>query len=528
MRLQTSPVNYPRTIRPDSNTLLTSARAGKTYPAGFIPVLPEDQVNTTRIGFNIHMDETAKVLANAVHVRAHAYFVSMAALDRFGGSMDQVAYAWAGKAGAPNLMEYTSFVQATHGEFYEAVGIHHKVSDAVNSMYVEAYNKIINYRRQQVSITLPTRLVTNHTIARALWGQTAIARIVPTFDAALEQGQVPLALTNSQLSLVSAKAGNGGGVIAAASSQTPVSGTGYFPAALGSEITSDFTADTYTWDNIYAELGADSIGLTLASLEAAKKTQAFARMREKFAGNDNEMIDLLMRGLRIPSAAFKDPILLGAGKATFGISQRYATDAANLDTYVTNGQANVQFDIRMPQQPTGGVIVVTYEIVPEPVFDRMADMFLSETADTLPNALRDTLDVQKVDIVPNRYIDALHGTPSGTFGYQPMNARWARNHTRIGGRFMRTATANPSDEDQQNIWGVIVTDPVLDEDAFLVPTDLSHHVFLDTVADPFKVICNWNASIEGITQFGPALYEASGDYDAVAAEVDTTIVDPSA
>jgi hypothetical protein len=280
-------------------------------------------------------------------------------------------------------------------------------------------------------------------------------------------------------------------------------------------------------NKLFTELQSDSIGLTLASLEAAKKTQAFARMREKFAGNDDEMIDLLMRGLRIPSAAFKDPILLGAGKATFGISQRYATDAANLDTYVTNGQANVQFDIRMPQQPTGGVIVVTYEIVPEPVFDRMADMFLAETADTMPNALRDTLDVQKVDIVPNRYIDALHTTGGGTFGYQPMNARWARNHTRIGGRFMRTSVANPSDEDQQNIWGVIVTDPVLDEDAFLVPTDLSHHVFLDTLADPFKVICNWNASIEGITQFGPALYEASGDYDAVAAEVDTTIVDPS-
>lgn len=512
MRLQNTPVTYPKTVRPDNNTLVTSARAGKTYPAGFIPLLPEDTLGTTNIRFNVQMSETARVLSNAVHVRAHAYFVSYAALPRFKGSMDAVANSWAGVVDAPDLVEFEGFLPAQHEEFYEAVGLHHDVAQPLNTMYVESYNRIVNYRREQVSISLPKRTEKDHSIARALWGQTAISKLVPNFDAALEQGSIPLQILDAKMPL-----------------KAPVAYglSGHHIPSTTVEPTQD--GATLDWGTeIYTELGANGVSLTLASLEAAKRTQAFARLRETYAGNDDELIDLLMRGIRIPSAMYKDPILLGSGTGVFGIEQRYATDAANLDTFVTNGMANVSFNIRMPQQPTGGVVCITYEIVPEPVFDRMNDMFLPMTADEYPNALRDTLDPQKVDVVPNHYIDALHSDPLGTFAYAPMNYAWARQSVRLGGRYMRKAGVLPSDENQQNVWGVIKVDPVLNEDAFLMPADFSHHVFLDTQADPFKVICNWNAPITGITQFGPALYEASGDYDAVAAEIDDTFVDPSA
>lgn len=522
-RVQTTPVSYPRTMRPDSTTLLTSAKAGKVYPAGFIPMLPEDSLNTTRVAFNITMEETARVLANAVNVRAYAHFVSFAALDRFDGSMDNVANAWAGKAGAPDLATFEAFDKNTMAEFYGAMGIHIPDLEMTNSFYVEAYNRVVNWRREQVSISLPTRTNTDHTLARALWGNTAIARIVPTFDAALEQGAVELVGASAPIYADAPMDGSAGDDNLVGVYQKS---TGDMHKLSTDSAGIKFVSNTGTFAELYADMG--NVTMTLSSLETAKKTQAFARMREKFAGNDDDLIDLLMRGFRIPSSAFKDPILLGTATGTFGIEQRYATDAANLDQYVTNGMANIAMTIRMPQQPTGGVVMITYEIVPDPVFDRMADMFLTDTPDQYPNALRDTLDPQKVDIVPNSYIDALHGTPHGTFGYQPMNARWARNHTRIGGRYQRTATAQPTDEDQQNIWGVITTNPSLDEDAFLMPADFSHHVFKDTTSDPFRVVANWNASINGITQFGPALYEAQGDYDAVASEVDTTFIDPSA
>lgn len=522
MRRQNAPIQYPKTRRPDNVTLMTSAKAGTTNPAWFIPMLPEDQLNTTQVGIHIQMEETAKVLANAVHARAHAYFVSYAALERFGGSMDRVAEAWAGKVGAPALIEMEAYVPGASDIFYKTLGLHHQAAEPLNMLYVQAYNAVVNYRRQQVSISLPKRQEDDHSLARALWGQTAIARIVPTFDAALEQGSVPLvgAQTLVQHDGTSAGGNNFVNVIDGNGTEVGIANT------TGGVYVSD-TAQPGS-QPLYVDLANGGTSITLSSLETAKRTQAFARMREKFANNDDDMIDMLMRGFRIPSAMFQNPILLGSGRAQFGIEQRYATDAANLDTYVTNGTATIRFPIRMPQQPTGGVVVVTYEIVPEPVFDRMQDMFLvTANASEYPNALRDTLDPQKVDIVPNRFIDALHNAPLGTFGYAPMNYAWARNYTRVGGRFHRPVGADPSDEDQQNIWGVTKVDPVLDEDAFLMPADFAHNVFLDTTADPFKVVLHGQAVIEGITQFGPALYEAAGDYDAVASEVDQTFIDPS-
>jgi len=533
MRKQNQPIRYPRTVRPDRNTLITSALAGKTYPAGFIPLLPEDQLGSTNIRFNIQMEETARVLANAVHVRAHAYFVSLAALPRFGGSMDAVADAWAGKAGAPAVAEYEAFITANHNDFYQQMGIHHQDGMLLNTAYVEAYNRVVNYRREQVSISLPQRTDTDHSMARALWGSTAIQNIVPTFDAALEQGSVPLQILDAGIPVSGLGTLSGGNAnqLTNQSMRETDGGTRPYPHSVKGYDNGNvwqMEVDASGHPMVFAEMQQSNVALTLASLESAKQTQAFARMREKFAGNEDEMIDLLMRGLRIPSAMYRDPIHLGSTTGVFGIEQRYATDAANLETYVTNGMANIGMTVRMPSQPTGGVVVITYEIVPDPVFDRKEDLFLSATVDSYPNALRDTLDPQKVDIVPNRYIDALHTSPDATFGYAPMNYSWAREHVRLGGRFYRPLGFNPSDEDQQNIWGVTKVDPVLNEDAFLMPTDFSHHVFKDTQADPFKVICNWDARIQGITQFGPALYEASGDYDAVAAEIDDTLIDPSA
>lgn len=541
LRVHLDPVSFPRTIRPDVRAMNTSARAGKVYPAAFIPIMPEDQLLTSRASFVVRMEETEKMLANAVHIRAHAFFVSYAALDRFDG-LDSVAYAWAQRVGAPDIVEKYAYVPATHDEFYHAFGEHVASGENVNSLYVEAYNQVVNYRRRQVSISLPERLVTDHTLARALWGETAIARIVPDFDAALIESEVALNLAGGQATMT----GTGQVTGLYTEAATSVGKTAINPdGTVGTNVTANHSPlfvrrvstsgnsalspnVAVTFDNVVAELAATGITTSLANIELAKKTQAFATIRQQYAGNEDDLIDLLMRGIRFPNNAFREPIHIGTGKATFGLAQRYATDAANLDQYVANGLARVDIPLRFPQQPTGGVVVITYEIVPEPVFDRQADLFLRDTFDDLPNALRDHLDTQPVEIVPNRFVDALHTSPDGTFGYAPLNYEWARRRVAVGGRFLRTLASSPSDEDQQHIWSVRTVDPVLNEDAFLCPADLSHNVFRDTLLDPFLVQAVHNATIEGITQFGPSLYESKGDYDAVAAVVPSATIDPDA
>lgn len=509
MRKQNNPVAFPKTRRPDQRVLQTSARAGKVMPAGFIPLMPQDTVlSGSSAIITAKMEETERMLANAVHFRAHAYFVSLAALDRFDG-LDSVAYAWAARVGAESVVDKFTYSTATHDDFYHAFGEHIKNGEQVNSIYNEAYNHVVNYRRKQVSISLPERAVTNHDLARSLWGSTAIARIVPDFDQALLEGEVSLNLVGGDLPVKSAD----------------FLGYQKFMPASTQNMVTDADGD-YDWTGrIWAELQTDGVSVSLSKLDAARKTQAFAKLRQQYAGNDDELIDMLMRGLEIPNAAYHDPILIGSANGTFGYTQRFASDAANLDTYVTNGETSVSIPLRMPKQPTGGVIVLTYEIIPEPVFDRQADMFLRLEQDELPNALRDHLDTQQVDVVPNRFVDALHTTPDGTFGYAPMNYHWSRSRVGVGGRYLRTLASDPSDEDQQNIWSVRTVDPVLDEDAFLVPTDLAHNVFRDTLSDPFIVQVAYNASIEGITQFGGALYEAQGDYDAVAEVIPTDIIE---
>lgn len=517
MRKQNSPLSYPETVRPDYRALRTSARAGKTYPAGFIPVMPQDALVSgggmpSVASFQVRMEETAKMLSNAVHFRAHAYFVSLAALTRFDG-LESVSYAWAGKAGSAPIVETYAFSAASHGDFYKVFGEHIKEGENINSLYAEAYNKVINYRRQQVSISLAQRLDNDHSLARALWGNTAIARIVPNFDDALIEGEVAL-------NVVGGKAFVRTDGVGPSPSTVERSDTGFI--YLNNAVEGQ-TEGSQLW----AEMEENGITVSLAKIEAAKKTQAFAKLRQQFAGNDEELIDLLMRGLEVPNMAYQDPILIGTGTGVFGMTQRYATDAANLDTYVANGGVRVDIPLRLPQQPTGGVIVITYEVIPEPVFDRQADMFLHMDQTEYPNALRDHLDIQPVDVVPNRFVDVLHSSPDGTFGYAPMNYAMARRRVGVGGRFYRTLAVSATAEDQQHIWSVRTVDPVLNEDTFLVPEDLAHNVFLDTVIDPFLVDYTHNVNIKGITQFGPALYESTGDYHAVAAIVPSSTIDPT-
>jgi len=528
MRSNKDPVPFPRTVRTPYEVLNTSCRAGKEMPGGFIPLMPEDAVMSGSMArVIVQMEETEKLLSNAVRVKADAYFVSYAALDRFDG-LDAVAFAWAQRVGAELIVEKHT-VDAALVDWYGKFGEHVSVGDEVNSLYLEAYNQVVNYKRRMVSKSLDERLPTDKTLARCLWGETALARVVPDWDAGMLTASAELQFVGTQLPVKTDAVASeqisiqdvDGTDISFYSSSTTSTGI----ARAGIDKTGTEGVD---YHRLFAQLAGGSGTVSLAAIENAKKTKAFAEMRARMSGTDEDLINLLMRGFRIPNQAYHDPILMGSATSMISQTARYATDSANLDNYVANGAGMVQLPLNLPQQQTGGVVVITYSVTPEPVFDRQYPAFLYKDFGDLPQALRDYMDEQPVQIVPNRFVDNLHSNPDTTFGFAPLNHDWSMRRIKMGARYLRTLASGASDEDQQHVWSVRQVDPVLDQDTFLVPTNLAHNVFLATLEDPFIVRVEWDAKIQGITQFGPALYESTGDYAAVASVIpDNDLTPPS-
>lgn len=547
MRKQDVPLQYPRTVGVTAEDMKTSFRAGKVQPAYIAHLMPEDRPSGT-VQIAIRQEEMAKIIGNAVHVRAHAYFVSYAALARFDGSMDAVSRAWGQRDGSVSLTDLAPYSDALHGEFFEAWGEHAKTGESINQDFMRAYNVVVNYRRQQVSKSLPLRDEDDFSLARSLWGDTAIARVVPDFDAAMLEQSIPLTWTGDNLTVSgSAPISNLYMSKTAASQGTSAVGpvTGGSGTAVGLADEMRYLMTGSTTDNnaasdpdmtpliddfsaVVAEMAGVTGSISLAQVKNSERIKQMAERRRNMAGLDEDMIEVLMRGFSIPSALYNDPIALDVKKTVINQSQRYATDYANITEYVADGGATLTLNLAGPKQTTGGFIVVTYEAVPEPVFDRMANLPLRQGFSDWPNAQEDMLDTQPVEVVQNRFVDALHTTEDGTFGYAPLNYARVQRRIKMGGRFYRELSDNNTDEDQLHIWSVRVTDPVLDEDTFLVPQDLDHYVFEDTTVDPFFARITSVLQYEGITQFGPMLYESTGDFDAVASVVPgTDIIPPS-
>ena len=518
-RNQKTPVPFPKTVRNPREMLNTSSRAGVVMPAGFIPLMPQDGIKSgSSAEILVQMEETEKLLGNAVHVRAHAHFVSYAALERFDG-IDSVMFGWAERTGAPAIVSLETS-DAADASWFSHFGENTPVGSTINLDYLRAYNCTVNYRRSNVSKSLPVRADNVTSLARSLWGETALARIVPDWDGGMLESSAELTFVDAVANGFTGSATVEGyasdyaygGLTRKLNSDGSETG-GYTSSertyALSIAQRGDTTGQVFVDDfsNLVGTVSGGAGTVSLAAIENAKRTKAFAEMRSRMSGTDDDLIDLLMKGMSIPSNMYHDPILIGSADVNINQSARYATDSANLDNYVANGVASLRIPLTLPTQTTGGFVVLTYEIVPEPVFARQADNFLYKTFDQLPNALRDYLDTQPVQVVPNRFVDSLHTLPDGTFGYAPMNHDFTQARIKMGGRYLQGLSAVATDEDQQHIWSVRTVDPVLDEDAFLVPDNFAHDPFLDTVSDPFIVRVQYSCMIEGITQFGPSLYE---------------------
>jgi len=406
--------------------------------------------------------------------------------------------------------------------FYQTMGIHTQATE-LNTTVVEAYNAIVNHRRKARSKSLPLRDAYDHSLADAFWINNGMQNIVPDYDQNLIDGQVTLAGLTFQAPIKSSRTT---GSKIASNNDTFTGSLGYSPEQLGSTIVDD--GDYYLFDEIFAELQTGgNATMSLADIEQARKTAAFAKLRAKYDGIDDEhVIDLLMSGIRVPEEALKQPILLGRQRAMIGFNQRYATDGANLDKSATNGMATIDMSFRTPAMNTGGVIMITAEIVPEQLWERKKDYFLYTTdPDTLPNYLSDVLDPEKVAVVKNDHADVNHATPDGTFGYAPLNHEWQRDAVNVGGKYYRPAN-DAFDEDRAKIWTAESTNPTLNEDFYLC-SGLHKKVFADQVSDSFEITCLSDMQIVGNTVFGAGLQEtdATSDYDTITSQVDSSRIE---
>ena len=550
-----SPIAVQKSRRSTKGRVLTSGDAGKILPLKYEWLHREDGVQSGKIRMNVEMMETSEMLMNGVGVTLYAHFVPMLAFDRFNGSMDELNRSYKKENGASGsvipFFEKNKWFDHTTGNaaaaaaaqnfdtfstgqrgasdvysFYQTMGIHTE-AQYLNTTVVEAYNSIVNHRRKARSKSLPLRNPYDHKLAEAFWINNGMQNIVPDYDQSLIDGQVTLAGLTFQAPIKAKGARsdnlNRGADGSYGTHQHALTNATWSPAMVGTDIIDE--GDLFLFEDIFAELSTGgNATMSLADIEQARKTAAFAKLRAKYDGIDDEhVIDLLMSGIRVPEEALKQPILLGRQRAMIGFNQRYATDGANLDKSATNGMANIDMSIRTPAMNTGGVIMITAEIVPEQLWERKKDYFLYTTdPDTLPNYLSDVLDPEKVAVVKNDHADVNHATPDGTFGYAPLNHQWQKDAVNVGGKYYRPAD-DAFDEDRAKIWTAESTNPTLNEDFYLC-SGLHKKVFADQVSDSFEITCLTDMSILGNTVFGAGLQEtdATSDYDTITSQVDSS------
>jgi len=520
-RLNTQPVRHPRTMRPDVVRTVTSGNAGLAQPLAFFPLEREDAMETTRARCTAYMDETADLILNTVYCTFTAWFVPRLAFDRFDKSMDSLNRANMKKAERDGVtLDFIASAPYDGGTasplpLYVAAGLHAgAVTDNVSTDNVEAYDKIFEYRCRTRSEALWEAVQGDATIsggnlAPAFFDNPQMSIVKPSFDSAALEGEVPLTSTTGPLDV--RMAGTQGGIGGAVSMGIVLDepNDGYLASVTG------------IVNKVYAELDTQGITLSLANIEMAKKTQAWAEVRTTYDGlDDDELIDLLMSGVAVPTEYAAQPMLIDRKTVPFGMTQRYSTEAANLDVSATRGVASSEMTLRVPQTNTGGVVVVLAEVVPEQFWERSKDyLFLRDNDTRRPDRLIDQLDPQAVEVVDNDHFDIKHADPTGVGGYAPLNHGHVRTRFNLGGKFFKDDPLATWTEDRNRIWVSEPVDPQLSRQFYLAE-DLPREVFMQQITDNFEFSFAADARISGMTFIGPALKEAFGDYDAILNRVD--------
>ena len=545
------PVSFSRTRRMSKGRVLTSGDAGKILPIKADPILREEGFSGN-INVSVEMMETSEKPVNAIVAKAMTYFVPYLAFDQFNGSIEELNRSYSkenGIAGSQvDFFEKNKYYNGSsvvtdstptdmdtgdngRAEFYSTMGIHHGAAD-MNNSYVQAYNAIVNHRRKARSTSLATRNEFEHDLAEAFWPNEGNSHIMADFDQKLIDGEVSLNGLTFKAPVRSIHKGISDGRML--TDETADTLDMYVPAGYNSASSSTWDANAerplpftdtgaWIWNQVWAEISeGGEATMSLADIEQARKTAAFAKLRAAYDGIDDEyIIDLLMQGISVPTEMMKQPMLIGQSSGMFGFAQRYATDSGNLDDTATNGFISLGYRVRAPRTSIGGIVITTLEIAPERVWERKKDYFLYTTdTDNLPNALRDSLDPEKVSVVKKNHLDVNHSTPDATLGYAPLNHEYNRDQIMVGGKFYRPSN-DAYTEVRSRIWTNETTDPSLSTDFYLC-TNLHKKIFADQVSDSFEITAVSDLTVDTNVVFGDRLIEAdaTSDYDTITNLVD--------
>lgn len=547
MRFKQTPISFPKGTRADTGSIMTSGRAGRVVPLAFVPLHRGDSASgSARVV--VDLADMPRPVLNAVVVKLQAWFVPKVALPQFTG-MDDFLSSYHGESmplyptGTRNPSPYFGHVDASEtsqlaiiaaSDLIKSAGLHLVPGKPVNFDYIDSFNTVHNFRLSAHSSKIPKRkyaaedLAEATSLPRGFWPTNRLSRVVPDYDEALVVGDLSLDVLAGRI---------------------PVSGITQQTNATGLTGTNlNFAADQISIRNvdannsvrfkrqsgnpvgnaldIFAEMEGQKINVTLANLDRARRTQAFARMAASYAGGDwseqrihDTLMAELMQGFSVDEDQLRRPYLLDSKAVNTTMLEQAATDGASLGDSVTQGAATASLSINVPETKTGGVIVFLMELGPNRFFERMSDEYLHLTdPEQLPNALRDTQRVNPVDEVPNHRVDAKHTQPDAIYGYEPMNDVWNRDHTRLGGQFYEATPGAPWSETRSQIWLPDYVDPVYTSDHVLYPEDLPHEVFGDWEGPAFETIFQHSLAIYGLTQIGEPVFEDNGEYELVQGE----------
>jgi hypothetical protein len=537
-RQQNTPVDFQRTVRINQNIAQTSGRAGKVVPVTHFHMFAGDSASGV-CTIDMNLAEMPRPLLNGVILNAQAWAVPKCAHPEFAGFDD---YMHAREGADINLLGANrtppDFFQtltgadvttAANGDLFQKLGLHVASGTDINTDLINAFNLIYNFRLAAHSSKLTRRQYAQENLAnsvalpRAFWPQAHATEIVPDYESALVTGAMNLDVTAGQIPV--AGIFRTGATLGGDTGYVNPTSTNYGINRLGGGGSITFNIDSSNVSSIYADMAGQNIVTSLADIDTARRTQAFARMRALMAGNDATGFDndqvilaMLMSGLNVPEEYFKRPMLLDSKMVPFGFSERFSTESANLDDSVSEGMARAMLNINVPKMPCECTVIVTVEVVPEIIHEAQSDEYLQATSITdLPDALRDIQIVEPVDTILNREIDARHSTPGGTYGYKHMNGRWNIKTTRLGGDFYQANPNTPDNSQRQALWLSGIVDPGLTSDHWLCPTNLPHDVFSNTSGDAFECVVRHQVSINGLTQMGDVLAEDNSNYTTVEA-----------
>lgn len=534
LRQNTVPMQYDQTMRPMSGQIVTSGRAGVVTPLSMI-ALHRGESAAGDLTFDFMLAEMPKPILNAVQVRVQAWFVPRTALPHFSG-VDEYLFSYHGHSiralGAADRTPPDLFLTETgatplatlnSSALITSLGYHIAANTPVNLDYIDSFNLVYNFRSQAMSKNLPYRpyysedAAASVTLPPAFWPSAVLQGVVPDYESALVKGALDLDVSAGQVPVTTDVAAG-----TAVAVKSTVTSDNRDLNANTIQLTVGGAAALPDANVLYTDLIGQTITTSLADIDKARTTKTFAKYRSSYAGADpsgfrvdDVIIGELMQGFQVPKELYARPWLLDSKVATFGLSERHATDAANLDDSVTTGDAYTRLSINVPRQEHGGVIVVTAEVFPERMSERGSDEYMHVTSRSdLPEPLRDLQRTEPVDPVLNRRLDAAHASPGGQYGHEPMNNKWrSPDFLRMGGKYRQTTPGTPITTSRFAIWHPDVVDPSFNSDHYLCPSPFPHTVFSFSSEDCWDVSARQNIALIGRTvQYGEDLAEDNGEF----------------